>query len=127
MKRYIPLIVWIVVVSTVILIPLKIIGYGFLPMDDALRHAAKTISGKSWQQILVMRDGFPIDPSPGWQKILEWVHDINHGDAESLVIFSSVALMLLVTLCGLPWFRRPEAWLAAFASQRSLFPLARRG
>src|SRR5580692_9276711 len=82
-------------------------------MDDALRHAAKTISGKPWQQILVMRDDFPIDPSPGWQKILEWAHDVNHGDAESLVIFSVVALMLLVMGSGLPWFRRPEAWLAA--------------
>jgi hypothetical protein len=112
-KRYVPLIVWIVVVSAIIYIPLKIIGYGFLPMDDALRHAAKTVSGKSWQQILVMRDDFPIDPSPGWQKILEWVHDVNHGDAESLVIFSVVALMLLVMGCGVPWFRRPEAWLAA--------------
>ncbi len=113
MKRYIPLAIWIVVVSAIIFIPLKIISLGFLPMDDALRHAAKTVSGKSWQQILVMRDDFPIDPSPGWQKILEWVHDMNHGDAESLVIFSVVALMMLVMLCGLPWFRRPEAWLAA--------------
>jgi hypothetical protein len=112
-KRYVPLAVWIVVVSAIIYIPLKIIGYGFLPMDDALRHAAKTVSGKSWQQILVMRDDFPIDPSPGWQKILEWIHDLNHGDAESLVIFSVVALMLLVMSCGAPWFRRPEAWLAA--------------
>ncbi len=113
LNRYVPLVVWVVVVSTIIFIPLRIIGYGFLPTDDALRHAAKTISGKSWQQILVMRDDFPIDPSPGWQKILEWAHEVNGGDAESLVIFSVVALMLLVMLCGLPWFRRPEAWLAA--------------
>jgi hypothetical protein len=113
LKRYLPLAVWIVVVSTIIFIPLKIIGYGFLPMDDALRHAAKTISGKSWQQILVMRGDFPIDPSPGWQKILEWVHSGLGGNAESLVVFSVVALMLLVTLCALPWFRRPEAWLTA--------------
>lgn len=113
MKRYIPLAIWIVVVSAIILIPLRIIGYGFLPMDDALRHAAKTISGKSWQQILVMRNDFPIDPSPGWQKTLEWVHDLHDGNAESLVVFSVVSLMLLVMVCGVPWFRRPEAWLAA--------------
>src|SRR5579862_7906497 len=112
-KRYLPLAVWIVVVFTIILIPLKIISYGFLPGDDALRHAARTISGKTWQQILVMRGDFPIDPSPGWQKILEWVHAVHPGDAQSLVIFSVVALMLLVTLCALPWFRRPEAWLTA--------------
>ena len=113
LKRYIPLAAWIIVISVIIFIPLKIMSLDFLPMDDALRHAAKTISGKSWQQILVMRDDFPIDPSPGWQKILEWVHDVHDGDAESLVYFSVVFLMLLVMLCGLPWFRRPEAWLAA--------------
>ena len=121
-KRYIPLSVWIVAVFTIVIVPLKIIGYGFLPMDDALRHAAKTISGKSWQQILVMRDDFPIDPSPGWQKILEWVNDLQTGNAESLVVFSVVALMLLVTLCALPWFRRPEAWLAALFAAAIFIP-----
>ncbi|MGH8023820.1 MAG: hypothetical protein ACRED1_09580 [Limisphaerales bacterium] len=122
MKRYIPLAVWIVVVSAIILIPLKIISYGFLPMDDALRHAAKTISGKSWQQILVMRNDFPIDPSPGWQKILEWVHDLGGGNAESLVVFSVVSLMVLVMICGVPWFRRPEAWLAALCLAAVFIP-----
>jgi len=39
MKRYIPLAIWIVVIFTIIVIPLKIIGYGFLPMDESLRHA----------------------------------------------------------------------------------------
>jgi hypothetical protein len=34
MKRYRPLGVWIVVFSTVILIPLKIIGYGFPSMSN---------------------------------------------------------------------------------------------
>jgi hypothetical protein len=122
-KRYIPLLVWIVVAATLIFIPLKIISYGFLPMDDALRHAAKTISGKSWQQILVMRGDFPIDPSPGWQQILQWVHELEGGgDAESLVIFSVVALMLLVTLSGLPWFRRPEAWMGALFAAAVLVP-----
>lgn len=113
LKRYVPLLVWVVVVSTAIIIPLKIIEYGFLPMDDALRHAAKTISGKSWQQILVMRDGFAIDPSPGWQQILAWIHAGTGANAEALVVFSVVALMLLVMTSALPWFRRPEAWLAA--------------
>jgi len=84
-----------------------------LPMDDALRHAAKAVSGKSWQQILVMRDDFHIDPSPGWQAILEWVHNWQNCSAEMLVVFSVIALMLLVTLSALPWLRRPEAWLAA--------------
>jgi hypothetical protein len=122
LKRYIPLAVWIVVISTIIVIPLKIIGYGFLPMDDALRHAAKAVSGKTWQQILVMRDDFQIDPSPGWQAILSWVHNWQHCSAETLVIFSVVALMLLVTLSALPWLRRPEAWLAAMFAAAIFIP-----
>ncbi|MGH7941698.1 MAG: hypothetical protein ACREFR_11575 [Limisphaerales bacterium] len=122
MNRYVPLAVWIIVISAIILIPLKIFSYGFLPMDDALRHAAKTISGKSWEQILVMRADFTIDPSPGWQKILEWVHDLRGGDAQSLVVFSFVSLMILVMICGAPWFRRPEAWLAALCAASIFIP-----
>ena len=122
LKRYVPLAVWIVAVFTIIAIPLKIIGYGFLPMDDALRHAAKAVSGKSWQQILVMRDDFQIDPSPGWQAILAWVHNWQNCSAESLVVFSVVALMLLVTLSALPWLRRPEAWLAALFAAAIFIP-----
>ncbi len=113
LKRYIPLAVWVVVVLSIILVPLKIIGYGFLPMDDALRHAAKAVSGKSWQEILVMRSDFAIDPSPGWQAILAWIQHYQNCDAERLVIYSVVGLMLLVTLVTLPWLRRPEAWLGS--------------
>jgi hypothetical protein len=121
-KRYVPLAVWIVVVFTIIVIPLKIIGYGFLPMDDALRHAAKAVSGKSWQQILVMRDDFQIDPSPGWQAILAWLHHCQNCSADALVVFSVIALMLLVTLSALPWLRRPEAWLAALFAAAVFIP-----
>src|SRR5207244_5560880 len=61
-RRYVPLIVWVIVLFTMILIPAKIISYGYLPADDALRHAAKAVSGKPWSEILVMRSDFLIDP-----------------------------------------------------------------
>ena len=128
LKRYIPLAVWVVSVLTIVLVPLKIIGLGFLPMDDALRHAAKAVSGKAWQDILVMRPDFAIDPSPGWQKILEWVCPATwvqqwaNGPAEALVVFSVISLMLLVTLCALPWLRRPEAWLGALLAAAVFAP-----
>ena len=112
-RCYVPLAVWVVAIFSILLIPLKIISCGFLPMDDALRHAAKAVSGKSWQEILVMRDDFAIDPSPGWQAILAGIHHLQNCDAETLVIYSSGGLMLLVTLSVLPWLRRPEAWLGA--------------
>ncbi len=112
-KRYLPLAVWVVAIATLILVPLKIIGYGFLPMDDALRHAAKAVSGKSWSEILILRGDFPIDPSPGWQAILAGLHQLQNCGAETLVIYSVAGLMLLVTMVALFWLRRPEAWLGA--------------
>ena len=112
-KRYVPLVIWAVAILAIVFVPLKIIGLGFLPMDDALRHAAKAVSGKSWQQILIMRSEFVIDPSPGWQAILAGIHHFENCDAETLVVISCVGLMLLVTLGALPWLRCPEAWLGA--------------
>jgi len=113
LKRYLPLTVWVVAIATLILVPLKITGYGFLPMDDALRHAAKAVSGKNWSDILIMRGDFPIDPSPGWQAILTGIHQLQNCNAETLVVYSVAGLMLLVTLVSFIWLRRPEAWLGA--------------
>ena len=41
LRRYVPLAVWVIVILTMLLIPLKIIGYGYIPPDDALRHAGR--------------------------------------------------------------------------------------
>ncbi|MGA9778521.1 MAG: hypothetical protein ACLPRE_02055 [Limisphaerales bacterium] len=122
LKRYVPLAVWTVTLVTILIIPLKIVSYGYLPDDDALRHAAKAVSGKTWQQILVMRSDFTIDPSPGWQAILSWIYQWQKCSAETLVVFSVVALMLLVMSCALPWFRRPEAWLSALLVTSVILP-----
>ena len=113
LKRYIPLAAWVLVILTLLAIPAKIVGYGFLPADDALRHAAKAVSGKPWQEILVMRSDFKLDPHPGWHAILGCVHRLTDWGPEGLVVFSVVSLMLLVQAAVLPWLRRPEAWLAA--------------
>src|SRR5436190_2972593 len=110
-RRYVPLIVWVIVLFTMILIPAKIISYGYLPQDDALRHAAKAVSGKPWSEILVMRSDFLMDPHPGWHAILGAVHRLQKSSAESLVVLSVSGLMVLVSLAVLPWLRRPETWL----------------
>jgi hypothetical protein len=47
----------IVLLVSIVLIPLRILGRGFLPPDDALRHAAKAVSGREWSEILVLRPG----------------------------------------------------------------------
>jgi len=111
-KRYIPLVAWIVAGLTLLLIPIKILSYGYLPPDDALRHAAKAVSGKPWEQIMVMRSDFPLDPYPGWHTVLGTLHGWLGGSAETLVVISIGGLMLLLSIAVLLWLRRPEAWLA---------------
>jgi hypothetical protein len=112
-RRFVPLAAWLAVALTVLFIPLKIIGYGYVPGDDAMRHCAKAVSGKQWPEILVFGDVFKIDQSLGWHGILGALHQALGWNAESLMIFSVVALFLAINGALLPWLRRPEAWLAA--------------
>jgi hypothetical protein len=112
LRRYVPLAVWVTVILTVMIIPLKIIGYGFLPSDDALRHGAKVLSGKPWSEILVLNDVYKMDHEFGWNWLLEEIQRWTNWNAESLVVFSVVALFVVVGWSALPWLKRPEAWLA---------------
>ena len=112
LKRYVPLAVWATVIFVIVAIPFKIISYGYLPGDDALRHAAKAVSGKSWSEILVLNDVYKIDHEFGWNLLLEKIHGWTNWDAEKLVLFSVVTLFILVGWSALPWLKRPEAWLA---------------
>ena len=111
LRRYVPLAVWVIVLLTVLMIPLKIIKYGYLPGDDALRHAAKAVSGKPWSEILVLNHTYQIDHEFGWNLLLEKIHHWENWNAEALVIFSVVALFVLTGWSVLPWLKRPEAWL----------------
>lgn len=112
-QRYVPLVCWIVTVVTLLCIPAKILSEGYLPVDDALRHAAKVVSGKPWSEILVMRPDFQMDPHPGWHAVLGAVHHTFNCNTETLVEIEVFGMMALVLLVVLPWFRRPEAWLGA--------------
>src|SRR6266700_2068273 len=111
LQRYVPLAAWAITILALLSIPGKIISYGYIPQDDALRHAAKAVSGKPWPEILVMRSDFGIDPHPGWHAILGWIHHWQGCSAETLVVISVVGLMLLTSAAVLPWLRRPESWL----------------
>ncbi len=114
-RRLVPLAVWVVVALTMLLIPLRIIGYGYLPGGDALRHAAKAVSGRPWSEILVLNSVYQIDHEFGWNLLLAKIHTLAGADTETLVLLSVVGLFLLTGLAALPWLRRPEAWLAVLA------------
>jgi hypothetical protein len=113
LRRYVPLAVWCLVLLTLFLIPLKIIGYGYVVPDDALGYAAKAVSGKPWPEIVVLSDAYQIDPDFGWSLLLEKIHGATGADAEALMIFSFVSLFLLVSLAAIVWLDYPEAWLVA--------------
>jgi len=113
LRRYVPLLVWAIVIGTLLFIPLRIIKYGYLPSDDALRHAAKAVSGKSWSEILVLNPVYQIDHEFGWNLLLEKIYHWTDWSTDQLVVFSVVILFLVVGWSALPWFRRPEAWLIA--------------
>jgi hypothetical protein len=112
-RRYVPLAVWAIVILVVLFIPLRVIQYGFLPGDDALRHAAKAVSGKPWPDILVLGPAFKIDTNFGWHLLLRHVYLGSHCSTEGLVLFSIVVLFALVNWSALVWLKRPEAWLIA--------------
>jgi hypothetical protein len=112
LKRYVPLAVWAVVIFVILMIPFRILEYGYLPGDDALRHAAKAVSDKPWSEILVLNGVYKIDHEFGWNLLLEKIHLWTNWDAEKLVLFSVVSLFILAGWSALPWLKRPEAWLA---------------
>jgi len=109
--RFVPLLVLAATLLVVFLLPLKIIAYGYLPSDDALADAAKSITGKPWPEILVLRSDYAIDNHIGWHALLRDVYLLTKCGDESLLLFSMTALFTLVGWSALPWLKRPEAWL----------------
>jgi len=112
LRRYVPLAVWVIVLLTLLVIPLKIIGYGYVAPDDALRHAAKAVSGKTWSEIMVLNSTYQIDHEYGWNLLLEKIHGTTGADAEALMVFSVVVLFIFAGLAAVIWLEFPEVWLA---------------
>src|SRR5687768_360992 len=104
----------LVSIATVVLIGVQILAQGYLPVDDALRHAAKAVSGKSWAEIMLAKPGL-IDFSPGWHAFLRAVHLISGANAHTLVWVGILVSFVCISLSPLLLMTRPEAWLAAMS------------
>src|SRR5271170_3567056 len=115
LRRYVPLASWAIVFLVLLLIPLRIVKYGYLPPDDALRHAAKAVSGKPWQDILVLGPTYHIDPNWGWHWFLRQFHLWFNWDADTLVVFAIIMLFVVCNWAIVAGLKRPESWPAAFA------------
>jgi hypothetical protein len=103
----------VVGLGVIVLIPIRVVEQGWLPPDDALRHAAKAVSGREWSEVLVLRPEAVMDSHPGWHALLGLVHRATGAGAPALVLFSVVGLFVLFSLAPLLLLRRPEAWLVA--------------
>src|SRR5262249_34385507 len=101
------------VFAAAFLLPLRIVAQGYLPSDDALRHAGKVVSGKSWSEVLVLREGVEIDLHPGWHAVLGAVHALTGAPAPEPVLFAVVASFVPLRAPGLALFEQPEAYLLA--------------
>ena len=99
-------------IAVVLLIVVQILAQGYMPVDDALRHAGKGVSGRPWGEILVARPGL-VDFSPGWHAFLGAVHRLTGANAHTLVWIEVVTGFMLISLPPLLLMRRPEAWLLA--------------
>ena len=121
-QRYVPLVVWIIVLSTLFLISLKILSYGFVPGGDARRHIAKAFTDKSDGEVVVLRPGFTLDHNPGWEWVLRCVQKATGWHIEQMTMFAVMALLLGVFYSALPWLRRPETWLAALLAELVALP-----
>ena len=120
----VPALVRVLAVGAMLVVPLRVLGTGFLPPDDALRHAAKVVSGKSWPEIIVLRRDVTVDPHPGWHAFLGLVHRATGAGAHALVLIAVVALFLAVNGVALLSLRRPEAWLWSWLSLCTFDPPA---
>jgi hypothetical protein len=122
LQRYVPLLCWIAIVAACLFIPLKIISYAFVPGGDARRHVARATIDKDYPDIVVLRPEYKLDHSPGWDWILRHIHHLTGWGEDDLISFSLVLTMLGIFSAGLPWLRRPEAWLAALLAQLVALP-----
>lgn len=111
LEKYTPHIILILCLFTLLAFIFTVNSYGFVPFDDCLRHSAKAVSGKPWNQILVVRPEYH-DHNAGWHSMLEWVHHHFQADVPQLIGFSVIFLFLCASMPMLLRMKRPEAWMA---------------
>lgn len=111
-SRLVPPLILAACLCTLIVIPFKVIGYGYLPSDDALRHAGKVMSERTWDEILVSDKAIP-DTHVGWHMFLGAAKNVFGLEADGVAVFSVVVLFLVLAVPPIVLHRRPENWTIA--------------
>jgi hypothetical protein len=111
------------VILALLIAPFLVLRHDYLPPDDALRYAAKAVSGKSWNEIILMREDITIDHNPGWNALLRAVHLVTGWNPRQLVWLSVALMFAAATLPAVACFKKPEAWLLGFMAACLCFPM----
>ena len=114
--RYYEMIGLLLTLVVLLTIPLKIMSYGYRPQDDANRHSAHALDERSWDEIVVQREGAACDTSPGWDVVLRTLHRGLGWDQEQLLLFSMVGLCWLFFLTGLVVVKNPLGWVCGLVA-----------
>ena len=85
LESRVPLLCWIIVLVTCLLIPVKILSYGYVPVGDARRYVAKAVTEKEYPQIVISGSAYHMDFSPGWEWLLRHLHRATGCDEDALM------------------------------------------
>jgi hypothetical protein len=88
-----------------------VLDRGFLPADDALRHAAQAVSGRGPTDFLVTDPNLRVvDATPGWHQVLGTIQRSFGMDQFALVSVAIFLLFMVFAALPLFLFQRAEAW-----------------
>ena len=108
----VPLITLCLSLCALFLLPLSIIGTGYIPFDDVLSNVARAVGEKSWDSVILLRPDVSLAlHNPGWDVLLEAVYQAGGMGRNALVATAVAGMMLAFLLSGLVAVKRPEAWL----------------
>ena len=114
----------LLILAVFLLIPLRIIAYGYMPPDDALRHAAFAVVDRQWGDVILLDPRFPawMDLHPSWHAFLRTLHEAMGWDQARLVSVSVVLAFWVFTFAGAVASGNPPAWFLACALMAVLEP-----
>ncbi|MDR2673461.1 MAG: hypothetical protein LBC18_00950 [Opitutaceae bacterium] len=103
--------------AVLLMIPFKVAGTGYLPGDDALRHAAFAVDNRAWSEVLVLNPALDpaMDSHPGWHAMLRLARKAFYLNQDGLVMLSFTLTLAGFMLAGLAASRAPLAWIVTGA------------
>ena len=119
-NRFYPWVCLLFASGTLFWASIVIIGNGYMPPDDALRHVAQAVCQKDWPQILLVKDLQHFDIHFGWRDILYSLYDSGVPKL-TLLQFSVVFFILINFLLPLFVVDNSEAWLISLILGLTLF------